>query len=146
MSDPTPSRDHEAQAAFSDPLVQELLAARLIGVLATLRPGGAIDAVPMWYAAGRRRCDPRDVSRSRKVRNIESDPRATLVLHDSRPGYEVCGASITGTIEVVRSPKAQDLVGLVHARYLLADAGAIREWRRTSSRTTWRCGSRRPPR
>jgi hypothetical protein len=50
----------------------------------------------MWYA-------PHDgvvlfatSSKSRKVRNLEGDPRATLVLHDSRPGYEVCGASIVG--------------------------------------------------
>jgi len=30
-------------------------------------------------------------SRSRKVWNPEIDPRATLVVHDSRSGFEVCG-------------------------------------------------------
>ena len=37
-------------------------------------------------------------SSSRKVRNLERDARATFVLHDSRPGFEVCGASIVGTV------------------------------------------------
>jgi hypothetical protein len=56
------------------------------------------------------------------VRNLELDARATLVLHDSRPGYEVCGTSIAGTVEIVRPPHAQELVDDVHARYLLPDA------------------------
>jgi hypothetical protein len=38
------------------------------------------------------------------------------VLHDSRPGYEVCGASLRGTVEVVRPPEARALVDLVRAR------------------------------
>jgi hypothetical protein len=61
-------------------------------------------------------------SRSRKVRNLERDPRATLVLHDSRPGYEVCGASIVGSIEVVRSPAARPLIDLVQGRYVATEA------------------------
>jgi PPOX class probable F420-dependent enzyme len=124
MSDPTPSRDHDGRGTLSDRLVQELLAARLVGVLATLRPGGALDAVPMWYAADDDSVILATSGRSRKVRNLEADSRATLVLHDSRPGYEVCGASISGTIEVVRPPDARALVGLVHARYLLPESAS----------------------
>jgi PPOX class probable F420-dependent enzyme len=122
MSEPTPSRDHDAGATLSDPLVRELLAARLIGVLATLRPDGIVDAVPMWYALDGDAVVLATGSRSRKVRNLEADPRATLVLHDSRPGYEVCGASIVGTVEVVRPPSARSLVELVHGRYLAAES------------------------
>ena len=73
----------------------------------------------MWYAAHQDVVLLATSSRSRKVRNLELDPRATLVLHDSRPGYEVCGACIAGTVEIVRLPAAQALVDLVHARYLL---------------------------
>jgi PPOX class probable F420-dependent enzyme len=122
MSTPTPSRDRDAGATLSDPLVRELLAARLVGVLATLRPEGTIDAVPVWYAAREGSVILATSSRSRKVRNLEAHPRATLVLHDSRPGYEVCGASIAGTVEIVRPPRAQALVDLVHERYLLSEA------------------------
>jgi PPOX class probable F420-dependent enzyme len=122
MTAPTPSRDHDAHATVSDPLVRELLAARLVGVLATLRPDGVVDAVPMWYALDGEAVVFATGSRSRKVRNLEADPRATLVVHDSRPGYEVCGASIAGTVEIVRAAAARPLVELVHGRYLAAES------------------------
>jgi PPOX class probable F420-dependent enzyme len=122
MTAPTPSRDHDAGATLSDPLVRELLAARLVGVLATLRPDSVVDAVPMWYALEDDAVVLATGSRSRKVRNLEADPRATLVLHDSRPGYEVCGASIVGTVEIVRASAAQPLVELVHWRYLARES------------------------
>jgi len=122
MTAPTPSRDYDAGATLSDPLTRELLTARLVGVLATVRPDGLVDAVPMWYALHGDAVVLATGSRSRKVRNLESDARATLVLHDSRPGYEVCGASIGGTVEIVRAEAARPLVELVHWRYLVADS------------------------
>jgi PPOX class probable F420-dependent enzyme len=122
MTAPTPSRDHDAGATLSDALVRELLEACLVGVLATLRPGGVVDAVPMWYALEDDAVVLATGSRSRKVRNLEADPRATLVLHDSRPGYEVCGASIVGTVEIVRASGARPLVELVHRRYLARES------------------------
>jgi len=122
MTAPTPSRDHDAGATLLDPLTRELLAARLVGVLATVRPDGVVDAVPMWYALHGDSVVLATGSRSRKVRNLEADPRATLVLHDSRPGYEVCGASIVGTVEILRSAAARPLVELVHWRYLAPES------------------------
>ena len=105
-------------AVLHDPLVSELLAMRLIGVLATLEPDGSVHAVPMWLAPGDGAILLGTGSRSRKVRNLERDPRATLVLHDSRPGAEVCGASIRGRVEVVRGADAIPLVREVHRRYV----------------------------
>jgi hypothetical protein len=78
----------------------------------------------MWYWADEASVVLATSSRSRKVRNLEGNPRATFVLHDSRPGYEVCGASIIGTVEIVRPPRAAMLVDLVHERYLLSEAAA----------------------
>jgi PPOX class probable F420-dependent enzyme len=122
MSELEQSRVLRDDAVLADPLVSELIDARLIGVLATFDVAGAIHAIPMWYA-------PHDgvvlfatSSRSRKVRNLEADPRATLVLHDSRPGYEVCGASIVGTVEVVPPPRAQELIDRVQRRYVAVEA------------------------
>src|SRR5262249_29768049 len=43
---------------------------------------------------------------------------ATLVVHDSRPGFEVCGASFAGRAHVVRGEEARLLVDVVHARYV----------------------------
>ena len=118
MSEPTPSRRLTGAAVLRDPLVVELLAMRLIGVLATLEPDGSVHAVPMWLAPGDGVILLGTGSRSHKVRNLDRDPRATLVLHDSRPGAEVCGASMRGRVELVRGDDAIALVLEVHHRYV----------------------------
>lgn len=126
MSDPTtptPSRRLVGDV-LADPLVRELLDARLIAVLATFDREWAIHAVPMWYAAAEDAIVLATSSRSRKLRNLQRDPRATLVLHDSRPGFEVCGASIAGTVEIVATASALPLVEFVHSRYVTAEGAA----------------------
>ncbi len=122
MSELAPSRVLRDESVLKDGLVRELLEARLVGVLSTYDPGGFIHAVPMWYAGGGEAVIFATSSRSRKTRNVERDPRATLVLHDSRSGYEVCGASIVGVAEVVGAPDAHSLVDLAHARYVAGEA------------------------
>jgi PPOX class probable F420-dependent enzyme len=117
---PEASRRLTGDAVHADLLVRELLDQRLVGVLATREPGGSPHVVPVWYAARGRKVVLATSSRSRKVRNLERDPRATLCLHDSRPGSEVCGASLHGRVEIVRGTDAADLVDLVHRRYLTA--------------------------
>jgi PPOX class probable F420-dependent enzyme len=118
VSQPTPSLELRGEGVLANGLVQELLAARLIGVLTTIEPDGSVHAVPMWLAATDGAILLATGSRSRKVRNLERDPRATLVLHDSRPGAEVCGASIRGRVELVRGAAAKPLVERVHRRYV----------------------------
>jgi PPOX class probable F420-dependent enzyme len=100
-----------------DPLVSELLEARVVCVLATFDEG-AIHAVPMWFARDGERLVLATGSRSRKARNVERDARATMVVHDSRPGFEVCGVSMTGTAHVVRGEEARPLIDRVHRRYV----------------------------
>ena len=118
MRAPEPSRTLRGDAVLTDPLVRELLAARLVGVLATVDRDGSPHAVPVWWAARGADLVMGTSSASRKVRNLERDPRATLALHDSRPGAEICGASLRGRVEIVRGAAAHDLVRLVHRRYV----------------------------
>lgn len=118
VSQPTPSLELRGEAVLADRLVQELLAARLIGVLTTIEPDRSVHAVPMWLAPAEGAILFATGSRSRKVRNLERDPRATLVLHDSRPGAEVCGVSIRGRVELVRGAAATPLVEHVQGRYV----------------------------
>ena len=75
--------------------MRELVVARIVCILATFDKA-SIHAVPMWFAQDDDALALATGAASRKVRNLERDPRATLVLHDSRPGFEVCGVSMTG--------------------------------------------------
>ena len=124
-SAPTPSRRLQGAAALDDPLVAELLEKRLVAVLATHEPDGAIHAVAIWYARDGDAVVLATGSRSRKVANVLRDGRATLTLHDSRPGCEISGASLIGRAEVVDGPAAGPLVELVHRRYLAPEADEL---------------------
>ena len=119
---PTPSRRLRGAAALDDPLVAELLEKRLVAVLATHEPDEAIHAVAIWYARHEDAVVLATGSRSRKVENMRRDERATLTLHDSRPGCDICGACLIGRAEVVTGTDAQPLVELVHRRYLAPGA------------------------
>jgi PPOX class probable F420-dependent enzyme len=118
---PTPSRTVRGDDILRDPLVRELVDARLIAVLSTLEQDGSIHAIPVWYAAAGDAIVFATGSESRKVRNIRRDPRATVTLHDSRPGMEICGASIRGTVEVVEGGAAVPLIEQVHRQYVTAE-------------------------
>lgn len=122
---PTPSRHLRGAAALDDPLVAELLEKRLVAVLATHEPDGAIHAVAIWYARDEDAVLLATGSRSRKVANLLRDARATLMLHDSRPGCEISGASLIGRAEVVDGPAAPALVEVVHRRYLAPGADGL---------------------
>jgi hypothetical protein len=52
-------------------------------------------------------------------------------VHDSRPGFEVCGISLAGRAEVPVGDEARRFVDLVHRRYVAPVAeehGSVREF------------------
>lgn len=110
---------------FHHPLVRELLAARVVCVLATVDPRHAIHAVPMWFAAEDDSILLATGGRSRKVSNLRRDSRATVVLHDSRPGFEVCGVAISGRVELLPGDAGVAAIERVHRRYVDAAAAEI---------------------
>ncbi len=115
---PTRSTGLTGREVLADPLVQELLAARLVGVLPTLESDGAMHAIPLWYAVDGDAIVFATGSASRKVRSLRRDPCATIVLYDSHSGFEVFGASIRGRVELVEGTPAAALIDLVHRRYV----------------------------
>ena len=136
MSDPVPSKRVHGEAVLDDPLTLELLDARLVGVFATLNGDGTIHAVPMWFASHERSILLATGSRSAKVANIEVESRSTLVIPDSRPGYEVCGVSMVGDAEIVRGVSARPLVRHVHGATSTNRKMCPKPSRRSSSPTT----------
>ena len=113
-----PSRALQGAAVLADALVSELLAARLVAVLATLEADGSVHAVPLWFAHVGDTVVFATYGESRKVGNLVHDSRATVVLHDSRAGFEVCGASLRGRVEIVTGDAATPLIETVHRRYV----------------------------
>jgi PPOX class probable F420-dependent enzyme len=125
MHEPTPSRLLRGAAILQDALVRELVEARLVCVLATSDTRSRIHAVPMWFAMRGDSLVLATGSDSRKVANLRRDPSATVVVHDSRPGCEVCGVSIRGSVKLVAGDSARPLVEHVHRRYVRAEAAAL---------------------
>lgn len=62
---------------------------------------------------------------SRKARNLERDPRATVMLHDSRGGVDVRGITLVGRAEIVRGEEALALNQRIHLEYVTARGLAI---------------------
>jgi Pyridoxamine 5'-phosphate oxidase len=124
ITTPSPSASLHGGEVLRDPLVRELLSARLICVLSTFDVRG-IHAVAMWFALAGDQVLLATNASSRKVRNLQRDDRATIVVHDSRPGFEVCGVSIAGSVTVVRGSSARPFIDRVHRRYLTPVAAAL---------------------
>jgi PPOX class probable F420-dependent enzyme len=125
LEPPAPSRRLGGDEVMADPLVRELLDQRLVASLATLDVDGSAHVVAIWFALDGDDVVLATASSSRKVRNLELDPRATLLVHDSRPGCDVCGACIVGRVELVRGAEARDLIDLVHGKYLEPGARSL---------------------
>ena len=117
-SEPAPSRALRGSAVLRDPLVRELLVLRTIAVLGTVGSDGLPHLTPIWFGDGGDAIVMATASTSQKLANLAREPRATVVLHDSRPGFEVCGASITGRVEILRGAEAAPVVEHIHARYV----------------------------
>lgn len=72
----------------------------------------------MWFAADEASVLLATAGGSRHVRNLTRDARATVMLHDSRPGIEVCGVSMAGRADIVEGAAAAPLISRVHTRYV----------------------------
>ena len=105
---------------------QELLALRLIATLGTINGDGSAQLTPIWYLF-----DPDDGrlyiatgSGSRKVRNIRSRPRATLLVDQRQPeGHRWVVAE--GIAEIIGGEAAQAINARVRQRYLSAAGEAV---------------------
>jgi len=88
--------------ALSADEVQELLAAERVVVVTSHGPRGYPHAMPMWFAAAGDVVSLWTAARSQKVRNLERDARATLLVEAGDDYGALRGAMIEADAEIVR--------------------------------------------
>ena len=89
---------------LSDDEQGELLESERVAIVTSLGPRGWPHSMPMWFV-------PRDgmiwvwtYAKSQKVRNLERDPRATLLVETGHEYTELRGMMIESEAEIHREP------------------------------------------
>jgi len=100
--------------------VNEMLDDRLVAALGTLDSDGKIHLVPMWFRREGETILLPTSSRSRKARNVQRHPHASLMIHQARSAIEVRGVLIRGAVQIVRGEEAKELNRSIHLRYISA--------------------------
>lgn len=68
----------------------------------TVNPDGSPHLTTLFYVVRDGRIVFWTYGRSQKIRNLERDPRITCLVEDGDDYFELRGASVTGTAEIVR--------------------------------------------
>lgn len=87
---------------LSEAELAELMAAERVAVVSSLGPRGWPHSMPLWFV-------PRDgevwiwtYAKSQKVRNLERDPRATVLIETGHDYTELRGAMIEAEVSIHR--------------------------------------------
>jgi PPOX class probable F420-dependent enzyme len=113
------STAHPQNRARSGPddAALELLSWRLNAFLATFNEDGSIHLVPLWYLFEDGRFFMATSSASRKARNIQARPQATITVEARNQASWV---SASGTAELIRGEQASKINARISDRYLTA--------------------------
>lgn len=95
-----PSR--RAEIALDPDDQRELIESERIVVVASLGPRGWPHAMPLWYVPRSGEIWIYTYAKSQKVRNLERDPRATLLVETGREYTELRGVQIEAEAEIHR--------------------------------------------
>ena len=104
-------------ASLKDSAVQTMLAGRHIASLATQSPDGSVHIVAVWYWFDGSQIFVATSSRSRKARNLESNPKVSLMI-DSRDPDASCGITLAGTARILTGDLSRKKNAEVHAKYM----------------------------
>jgi PPOX class probable F420-dependent enzyme len=113
-----PGGSGEERDLLTEELVSELLDAALIANLATLNADGSIHLVGMWFRWDGEAILLPTSGKTRKARNLERDPRATVMIDDSRGGFDLRGVTLTGRATILRAPVSLELNRRIHQKYV----------------------------
>jgi PPOX class probable F420-dependent enzyme len=81
---------------------RELIASERIVVVSTIGPRGWPHSMPLWYVARDGEVWIYTYAKSQKVRNLERDPRATLLIETGHEYGELRGVEIEAEAEIHR--------------------------------------------
>jgi PPOX class probable F420-dependent enzyme len=101
--------------------LRAFLEERRYAVLATHDPGGSIHLTPIWFLFEDDRFYFASSSRSRKVKNLEQNISASVVVDAREPGRERW-VSASGPVEIVRDAAAPQINARIRSRYLAPEA------------------------
>ncbi len=112
-------------ASITDASVRELLDGRYVASMATEGLHGSIHMVAVWFWFDGERVFVATSSHSRKARNLQSQPKVSLMI-DSRDPTASHGITITGTAEILTGEASRKENAKIHGKYLseaaIADA------------------------
>jgi PPOX class probable F420-dependent enzyme len=110
--------DRRRQIRMSEAELAAFLEEQQTLTCATIGPGGRPHLAALWYVPGPGRLDCWTYAASQKARNLERDPRATLLTEDGTAYEELRGASLECDAELVRDPaEVLDIGVALAARY-----------------------------
>jgi PPOX class probable F420-dependent enzyme len=108
-------------ASLTDALVKQLLAGRYIASLATENPNGSLHMVAVWFWFDGSHVFVGTSSRSRKARNVQAKPTASLMI-DARDPAASCGVTIAGSAHILTADASRQKNAEIHRKYLSASA------------------------
>jgi PPOX class probable F420-dependent enzyme len=101
--------------------LREFLGERRYAVLATHDPDDRIHLTPIWFMFEDDRFYFASSSASRKVKNLERSPAASVVVDARNPGRDRW-VSASGPVEILRGDEAQTINARIRRRYLTPEA------------------------
>ncbi len=110
--------DRRREIRMSEAELAAFLESQRTVVCATLGPSGRPHLAALWYLPVEGRLDCWTYAASQKARNLERDPRATLLTETGATYQELRGASLECDAELVRDPEqVLDIGAALAVRY-----------------------------
>lgn len=104
------------QIRMSDGDLWKFIAEQKTVQVATINKSGAPHLMPLWFAVDDGTIVLETFSKSQKIKNLERDPRITLLFEDGDVYEKLRGASISATAELVQD---EERVHQLHMMVLL---------------------------
>jgi len=110
--------------SMSSQAIQENLRGPHVGVLSTIDPYGFPHSVGIYYAVDGDELQMWVYGKSQKVRNVERDPRCSLLVEAGQPYIDLKGVLVRGDARVERDPDSIYRLGrVIYDRYFYDRTG-----------------------